>query len=300
MDKCPFGYFKSEGKCEAVASLDVPFPFTMAAITLTVFMAISHYMKNGNGDKYGTAFFVSCLAFTDILLRLNWFVLGILLIQKQFWLSTSWCAAILLIQAILNLVVWRRFFKFKYNMDDNDMNFVQYCRRYPRTSRTIIFISYYVTFQAIRISYSRLLGKKRFMASFTRRRKYYRLIGRLSVLEILFVFIPAITLNIYDLVYFSPSEQIFYITIDSLNLVIYSTILIAITLCQREKVLDPNFLFNWKELFSWDVETDSETMYEFDPDDPKSLRLKPGKEGATQQYNSVIQYKSTTVDLLKD
>jgi len=58
-------------------------------------------------------------------------------------------------------------------------------------------------------------------------------------------------------------------------------------------------LFNWKELFSFDAETDSETMYEFDPDDPKTLRLKPGKEDP-QQYNSVIQYKSTTVDLLKD
>lgn len=129
-----------------MASLDVPFPFTVAALVITVFMGISHFMKNGNGDKYGTAFFVSCLAFTDIILRLNWFVLGILLIQKQYWLSTGWIAGIILSQAILNLVVWRRFFKFKYNMDDNDMNFVQYCRRYPRTSRTIIFISYYVTF----------------------------------------------------------------------------------------------------------------------------------------------------------
>lgn len=74
------------------------------------------------------------------------------------------------------------------------------------------------------------------------------------------------------------------------------TILITITLCHREAVLDPKFLFNWKELFSLDVETDSETMYEFDPDDPKQLRL---KRKAGFDYDSV-KYKSAKMDLLKD
>lgn len=53
---------------------------------------------------------------------------------------------ILITCLILNLVVWRRFFKFKYNMDDNDYNFVTYCKKYPKTSRAIIFLSYGISF----------------------------------------------------------------------------------------------------------------------------------------------------------
>jgi hypothetical protein len=218
-------------ECIAVATLDIPFPFTIMALVLTVFMIISHFMKNGTDKVKGTAVWVTCLAFTDVLLRFNWLVLGLMLMLKYWWGSTAWVATILLVQGFLNLVVWRRFFKFKYNMDDNDLNFVQYCRKYPKTSRTIIFMSYYITFQAIRISYSRMLGKKRFMATFTRRRKYFRLIGRLSLMEIFFVYIPALSLNIYNLVLFKPDDQIFYITVDSLILQLYCVILITITLC---------------------------------------------------------------------
>lgn len=43
------------------------------------------------------------------------------------------------------------------------------------------------------------------MASFTRKKKYYRLIGQCSILEIFFVFIPAIALNIYDLFMYQKS-----------------------------------------------------------------------------------------------
>ena len=133
-------------QCLSIASLSVPFPFTIMAIMTTVFMFISHYMKNGGGDSNGTAFFISCLAIIDILLRVNWFVLGCLAIQKQFYGSAGWCAIILVISCILNLVIWRRFFKFKYNLDENDRAFVTYCKAYPKTSRSIIFLSYCLSF----------------------------------------------------------------------------------------------------------------------------------------------------------
>jgi hypothetical protein len=112
------------------------------------------------------------------------------------------------------------------------------------------------------------------MAEFTRRRKYNRLVGRLSLLEIAFVYIPMIALNAYNLSIFKPSRQIFYVSLDSLLLVLYAMILITITMVSRERVLHIKYLLNIKELFKWDVSSDSETMYEFDPDDPTAIRLK--------------------------
>lgn len=177
----------------------IPFPFTILAMMSTVFALISHFMKNGSADKQGTAFFITVLAFVDILLRLNWFILGFLQLYNYMILSAVWCALLLIMSSFLNLVLWRRFFKFKYNMDENDFKFVSYCNKYPRTSRTLIFLSYIFSFQAIRLTYSRILGKKRFMAQFTRQRRYFRLIGQLSMMEIILVYIPAIAMNIVDL-----------------------------------------------------------------------------------------------------
>lgn len=102
---------------------------------------------------------------------------------------------------IINLLLWRRFFKYKYNMDENDRAFTSYCKNYPKTSMFIIFFSYWISFQSIRLSYSRFLGKKMFMASFTRQKRYYRLIGQLSIIEILFMFLPAIGLMFYSFWY---------------------------------------------------------------------------------------------------
>lgn len=75
---------------------------------------------------------------------------------------------LLLVSAFLNLSVWRRFFVFKYNMDDNDEAFVRYKTKYPKTARWLLYLSFLVSFQMFRLSYSRLLGKKQFMARFTR------------------------------------------------------------------------------------------------------------------------------------
>ena len=67
------------------------------------------------------------------------------------------------------------------------------------TVAVLIFFSYLVTFQAIRLTYSRCLGKKKFMAQFAKRRRYFRLIGRLTVFETLFLYLPAVAINIYSL-----------------------------------------------------------------------------------------------------
>jgi hypothetical protein len=57
-------------------------------------------------------------------------------------------------------------------------------------------------------------------------------------------------------------------------LVLYATILISITLAQREKILNPKDLFKWSELLRCDVVSDDEVMYEKDDDSPAKKRVK--------------------------
>jgi tellurite resistance protein TehA-like permease len=83
-------------------------------------------------------------------------------------------------------------------------------------------------------------------------------------MEIFAIYIPAIGLNIYDIFFYKLGEQIFYIGVDSLFLIVYATILITIILCQREKVLHPMILFDWKELLRFNVASDDEKLYTYD------------------------------------
>ena len=100
---------------------------------------------------------------------------------------------------LMNLFIWRRYFYVKYKYEEEDPHFSAYCQKYPATANIIIFMSYLFTFQAIRLSYSRILGKKKFMARFSKRRRFFRLIGRLTMLEILLIYVPALTTNIWSL-----------------------------------------------------------------------------------------------------
>lgn len=74
------------------------------------------------------------------------------------------------------------------------------------------------------------MGKKQFMARFTSRRRFYRLIGRLTIIEILILYIPSITMNIVNLFYVKRGSQLFYFDIDSLILVGYALILIIVVM----------------------------------------------------------------------
>ena len=68
------------------------------------------------------------------------------------------------------------------------------------------------------------------MARFSRKRKYMRLIGRLSVLETLVLYLPAIIINITSIFLFERGDQAYYLNIDSLILVGYAVILISVVL----------------------------------------------------------------------
>lgn len=69
------------------------------------------------------------------------------------------------------------------------------------------------------------------MARFTRRRRFYRLIGRLTVLEIIFIYLPALGMNVYSFTNnYDEQDMTFWFNIDSLILICYALILIFVVL----------------------------------------------------------------------
>ena len=170
------------------------------------------------------------LAVVDIMLRIDWAILAYISYSNEHQATFVCLMALLVICALINFFLWRRFFYSKYRYEDKDPLFSEYVKKYPALSQFIIFISYMVTFQAIRLTYSRILGKKKFMARFSRKRKYMRLIGRLSVLETLVVYAPAIAINIVSISLFERGDQAFYLNVDSLILVGYAVILMVVVL----------------------------------------------------------------------
>jgi len=78
------------------------------------------------------------------------------------------------------------------------------------------------------------------MAKFAKRKKFYRLIGRLSILSIVALYVPALIITAYSLTYIERGDQVYFLDIDCLVMVTYCIILICIVLKQREKVLGNN------------------------------------------------------------
>lgn len=171
-------------------------PFSVTIIIVSIGVGISGCMKHSGLGS--TNFLAMMLPICDIFLRVNWFVLGVLALADNLFITFYGCCGLLTIGLAVNVLLWRRFFKFKYNMDENDRAFTTYCMNYPKTSSMVMLMSYLISFQAIRLSYSRFLGKKMFMASFTRQKRYYRLIGQLSLIEVFAMFIPALALETYS------------------------------------------------------------------------------------------------------
>ncbi len=161
------------------------------------------------------------------------------------------------VSLFINIFLWRRYFYSKYRYEDFDPLFSAYCAKYSGTAAVCIFLSYLLSFQAIRLTYSRFLGKKKFMARFTKRRRYYRLIGRLTVLECLFVYVPAVVLNAFSLTLITDTKTMqYWYNLDSLILICYAIILIVVVLTQREKLMNYKSYFNFGELFTFGDDAD--------------------------------------------
>jgi hypothetical protein len=81
-----------------------------------------------------------------MLLRVNWIVLVIFGFVNGYDVTFYGFIGVMAMVVILNLAVWRRFFKFKYNMDDNDQAFVSYTNHYPKTAKVLLALSYIISF----------------------------------------------------------------------------------------------------------------------------------------------------------
>ena len=172
------------------------------------------------------------LAFVDMLLRLNWVTLAIVAgVQAEFG-SMIWCVVLLSISMCINLLVWRRYFKFKFDMERSDDLFVAYKTKYPKTSKTIIVLSYLISFQAIRLVYCNLVSMKQLNGSFEKKRVYYITIARITLLEMICLFLPALAMNIYGLFQFQPNGQLYFLGVDSLTLIVMAMPLIIVTFIQ--------------------------------------------------------------------
>jgi len=202
--ECPFLYYEDsvERKCKYFGELSIPVPFSIIAFVCTVGVGISAFVKGADREgreQEGTAFFLTMLAIVDMLLRICWSTLAYSVYQKEYYITFGCLCGLLGISLFMNVALWRRYFYSKYRYEEEDPYFSAYVSKYPATATIIIFLSYLLSFQGIRLAYSRFLGKKKFMARFSHRRRYYRLIGRLTVLETLIIYLPAIAINIYSL-----------------------------------------------------------------------------------------------------
>ena len=142
------------------------------------------------------------------------------------------------------------------------------------------------------------------MARFSKKRRYYRLIGRLTVLEIFLIYLPAILINVFSIYSIKNSEQIYYLNIDSLVLVSYAVILIVVVLTQRERLLTTHSYFNFSELFVFAPEDDQEKEEEIDFDSPVKNKAALNKIMSAEaqddfgeqelEMNSAMDYEDAT------
>lgn len=84
----------------------------------------------------------------------------------------------------------------------------------------------------IRLVYCNLVSMKQFSGTFQRKRVYYVLLARVTLLEIVVLFLPALAMNIYGLIKFKPNGQLYYLGVDSLSLIVLAIPLIFVTLAQ--------------------------------------------------------------------
>lgn len=243
-------------------------------------------MKGSDRDgraQEGTAFFITMLAIVDIMLRLNWLALSYLTYTAGYRYTFFGFVAILIVSFLINNLLWRRKFYVDHYFEGRDRLFSAYCKKYAATAGFLTLISYLITFQAIRLTYSRFLGKKVYMARFSRKRMYYRLIGRLSVLEIIVIFLPAAIINLTSINQIMRGDHLFWLNIDSLFLVTYAIVLIIVVLTQRERLVSSTLLFKFSELFVLDGEEEAELEFENDVEPEKRYTSEKEPPSATDE-----------------
>ena len=133
-------------KCKKIVPVAVPFPFSISTAVVSIGILISCLLTKDTNSQYKNAFIITTLAVVSIILRLNWLILGIVAAVQYKFVIFIWCIVLLTINIILNLGLWRRYFKFKYDIERSDQEFIIYVQKYPKTSKTILVLSYAVSF----------------------------------------------------------------------------------------------------------------------------------------------------------
>ena len=244
----------------------------------------------------GTAFFIAMLAIIDVMLRFNWVAVSYMAYSNGYTYLFIGLAVVMIISMLVNILIWRRKFYVDHFFEGRDRLFSEYCKKYQAMAGFITILSYFITFQAIRLSYSRFLGKKVYMAKFSRKRMYYRLIGRLSVLEIIVMYIPAVVINATNIGNIHRGEWLYWLNIDSMILVSYAIFLIIVVLCQREKVASGSLLFKLSELFLVDTIEEDELELDNDLDFQEtggSKQFRGTEEAKEAEYEEDDQSKYT-------
>ena len=82
-----------------------PAPFCITVALITLGLMIARFMKNQ------TRFWITILAFTDIVLKIDWIFLFFYLFIDHYYVSAGVIAYCLFATLITNIVIW----KFSYN-----------------------------------------------------------------------------------------------------------------------------------------------------------------------------------------
>lgn len=142
--------------CDFNGEMILPLPFTILAIVVACGLLIARFMKNR------TNFLVSVMAFTDVILKTNWFFLLIILAVYKHFIAFSIILYCFLSNFVVNFMIWRKLF-IKYEIV-SDVYFSRYVEKFPRGSAAMIWMSYIASFHLFRLTYSKLFGKKLFSA----------------------------------------------------------------------------------------------------------------------------------------
>mgnify|MGYP001807085320 CR=1 FL=1 len=158
MTQCPKNYLANTMTmtCDFQNEMAFPFPFSILAILVSLGLVIARFMRAQ------TRYFVTVIAFTDTVLKLNWFFLWIFLLSGKYFTSAGIITYCLAANFIINFGLWK--ILLKRNRITEDELYLKYCTENPKFSKTLRYLSYVISFQVFRLSFSGLFGKKGFSA----------------------------------------------------------------------------------------------------------------------------------------
>ena len=96
-------------KCDFNGEMSFPLPFSILGILISLGLFLARFLRNGN------RYFITLLAMMDMLLKINWIVLCVLLWVNAHYVSAAIISYCLFATVILNLFIWRPLYK-KYNL----------------------------------------------------------------------------------------------------------------------------------------------------------------------------------------